>query len=448
MKRVIEFTKIRYVMFVLSLLLITGGIIGTVMQGGFNFGIDFQAGLSQRIQIAPVALKATYSGDDRAVMDIGGGIVSVDITKGDVTESNDFALNNYGTVSELAADLGALQGLSLEVLKDGEAASILGFNYVKPLGQEPVAVNIQSAGSGAVTIDELRKALGDFENPQIQIVGDESADEFLVRVEDSGAEADFAQTASAAIKSNLVEAFGEGTVLVKQSDYIGPRFSRELGSQTFVLAFFALLLILLYIWFRFTLVYAVSAIVALLHDVLIMLGFIGLTQMEIVTATIAAVLTIIGYSLNDTIVIFDRVRENNTLLRDSSQKNIVNTSINQSLTRTLITSITTLLAVAAIYIFASGQVKDFALAMIVGVLVGTYSSIFIASPVYLGWVNTARRRHAKKNQEKYGRKSEATPAKIADKESSAPDEKAKEAPVEIPTAERKKKGKRQERKKK
>ena len=106
--------------------------------------------------------------------------------------------------------------------------------------------------------------------------------------------------------------------------------------------------------------------------------------MEFVTATVAAVLTIVGYSLNDTIVVFDRIRENRQLMRDADLKTIVNTSITQSLSRTLITSITTLLAVVAIYIFATGQIRDFALAMIIGVVIGTYSSIFIASPVLLG----------------------------------------------------------------
>ena len=144
-------------------------------------------------------------------------------------------------------------------------------------------------------------------------------------------------------------------------------------------------LILLYIWVRFKLNYAVSAIVAVFHDVLFLLGFIGAFQLEFSTATIAAVLTIIGYSLNDTIVIFDRIRENTRIVKDTSFRELINISVTQSMSRTLITSFTTLIAVVAILIFASGTIQTFALSLVVGILVGTYSSIFVASPVLLAW---------------------------------------------------------------
>jgi preprotein translocase subunit SecF len=200
--------------------------------------------------------------------------------------------------------------------------------------------------------------------------------------------------------------FGENAIIQKQTDYVGPRFSQLLGQQVVYLTFFALLLILAYIWFRFRLAFAVSAIIALVHDVVIMLGFIGTFQIEVSTATIAAVLTIIGYSLNDTIVIFDRVRENVGLLRDSDFETIINTSISQSLSRTLLTSLTTLLGVTAIFIFGSGAIKDFALNLMVGIGIGTYSSMFVASPILLGWTNTQEQRRKRIELEKYGRKAE------------------------------------------
>jgi preprotein translocase subunit SecF len=124
--------------------------------------------------------------------------------------------------------------------------------------------------------------------------------------------------------------------------------------------------------------------------------------MEVVSSTIAAVLTIIGYSLNDTIVIFDRIRENRAVMKDSDFKTIINTSLTQSLSRTIITSLTTLLAAAALYVFAQGAVRNFALALIVGILVGTYSSIFIAAPILLAWSNSQRKNQFKKGLKKDG----------------------------------------------
>ena len=184
---------------------------------------------------------------------------------------------------------------------------------------------------------------------------------------------------------------------------------------------FALLLILAYVWFRFKLAFAVSAIIALVHDVAIMLGFIGTFQMEVSTATIAAVLTIIGYSLNDTIVIFDRVRENIGILREESFENIINASITQSLSRTLITSLTTLLAVLAIFIFGTGAIKDFALNLIVGIFVGTYSSMFVASPILLSWINTRERKKKEESFRKYGKPVEAPKSETEEEEKKQPE---------------------------
>lgn len=196
---------------------------------------------------------------------------------------------------------------------------------------------------------------------------------------------------SANVTEALGDAFGGSNIKILQSEYVGPRFSADLASQAAFLTMFALLLILLYSWFRFKLGYAVAAITATLHDTLFMIGIIGAFQLEVSTATVAAVLTIIGYSLNDTIVIFDRMRENSRLMRESPFHLVINTSLTQSFARTIITSLTTLLAVTAIYVFGTGEVQLFGLNMIVGVIVGTYSSLFVASPVLLAWRTSADR---------------------------------------------------------
>ena len=154
----------------------------------------------------------------------------------------------------------------------------------------------------------------------------------------------------------------------------------------------AFALIFVYILFRFRAAFAVGALLALIHDIAIMLGVLGTLQLEISTATIAAVLTIVGYSLNDTIVIFDRIRENDTLMRDADAELVINTSITQSLSRTLITSLTTLVAVLAIYLFSTSSIKTFALSLMIGVVVGTYSSMFVAAPTVLIWRRILARR--------------------------------------------------------
>ncbi len=442
MKRVINFTKIRFIMFAVSAVLIIAGIVGTIAMGGWNLGIDFQSGLSQRIQIAPVAMEVSYIGDEEVRFNILNGEAGIDVFTNDgKTESYKYVLADYEDTADLMQAMMEIPSLTINLVAgDAPAEKLLSLAFLVDLSEETAIVNYTNAGSATyIEIDEIRDVLSDVGEPQIQVVGSADEQEFLVRLEDDGSK-NFSETVAAKILNLLESEYGKGAVIVKQSDYVGPRFSSDLGRSVILLVGLALALILLYIWIRFELAFAVSAIIALAHDVALLLGFIGITQMEVVTATVAAVLTIVGYSLNDTIVVFDRIRENRSLMRDSDLKTIINTSITQSLSRTLITSITTLLAVLAIYIFATGQIRDFALAMIVGVVIGTYSSIFIASPVLLGWINTRRSRKLSKDNLKYGKP--AAVKKIEEKVEEKNEEERSAKIVEIPSAERKKKGKR------
>ncbi|MCG8453248.1 MAG: protein translocase subunit SecF [Spirochaetales bacterium] len=234
---------------------------------------------------------------------------------------------------------------------------------------------------GASDEQALREALKAYD-PQVQTVGDAEG-RFNIRIADDSTQENFQSTTSLAVSGALQDAFGDAQVV--SEEYIGTSFAASLASQTILVTLVALALILLYVWIRFKLNYAVSAIAAVFHDVLFLLGFIGAFQLEFSTATIAAVLTIIGYSLNDTIVIFDRVRENSRIVKDKAFGEVIDLSITQSLSRTLITSITTLLAVLAILVFGSGTIRTFAMSLVVGVIVGTYSSIFVASPILLAW---------------------------------------------------------------
>jgi preprotein translocase subunit SecF len=168
-------------------------------------------------------------------------------------------------------------------------------------------------------------------------------------------------------------------VAVTRSDYVGSRFSKQLTDQAGLLLALTLLLILIYASFRFKPQFAIGAVLAIAHDALIMVAVITWTRMEFNTTTIAAILTILGYSINDTIVIFDRIRETRRIYPDDRFVDILDRSLSETLSRTIITTVTTMLAVLSLYIFTTGSMKDFALALLVGMVSGVYSTIFIAS---------------------------------------------------------------------
>jgi preprotein translocase subunit SecF len=168
-------------------------------------------------------------------------------------------------------------------------------------------------------------------------------------------------------------------------DTVGPRIGSELRNDAIKAILIALILILAYISWRFEFKFAVGAVAALFHDVLITLGIFSLLKLEISLAVVAAFLTIIGYSLNDTIVVFDRIRENLKVMRREEYPKIFNISINQTLSRTLLTSLTTFVVVLILFFFGGEVIHTFSFALVIGIIVGTYSSVFIASPVVVEW---------------------------------------------------------------
>ena len=233
-----------------------------------------------------------------------------------------------------------------------------------------------------VSIGEVRSAIASLGigNAEIKNFGD-SAD-ILIRVQEQ-------ETSGAgitdAIKAELSKVFPDNPYVERSKDSVGPKIGAELRTKTITSILIALVGMLIYITWRFEFKFAVGAIVALFHDVIITLGVFSILQLEITLPIIAAFLTIVGYSLNDTIVVFDRIRENLKVLRRDTYETIVNTSVNQSLTRTIITSLTTLVVVLILYFFGGSVIHNFAFALIVGVLIGTYSSIFVASPIVVDW---------------------------------------------------------------
>ena len=227
-----------------------------------------------------------------------------------------------------------------------------------------------------INVTSLRQSfnkmnLGDF---NIKKFGDEN--DFLIKIEKK----DTSANAIEIIKKDLTSSLG-GSFNFRRVENVGPKVSSELLKSGIIAIALSLAAMLFYIWIRFEWQFSLGAILALFHDVIITLGLFSLFSLEINLSIVAAVLTIVGYSMNDTVVIYDRVRENLRKFSDIKIYELTNISINETLSRTIITSATTLLALVSIYLFGGEILKGFSLAMIMGVIFGTYSSIYIANPI-------------------------------------------------------------------
>jgi len=237
----------------------------------------------------------------------------------------------------------------------------------------------------APTIAEVRSALSPrgYGNAVIQEFG--SPEEILIRVQNKDGEK--SSTISTALLDGLSEKFTADAVEMRRVEFVGPQVGDELTRAGILAVLISMLAILVYVTFRFEFRFALGADAALLHDITIVLGLFALTGKEFNLPVIAALLTVIGYSLNDTIVVFDRIRENLAAAKKrkhpEDEVTTVNSAINQTLARTLMTSLTTLLVVMALFFLGGEVIHDFAFALMAGILVGTYSSIYIASPVML-----------------------------------------------------------------
>jgi len=237
----------------------------------------------------------------------------------------------------------------------------------------------------APAIADVRDAISNkgYGNAVIQEFG--SPEEILIRVQNKDDEK--SSTISTAILDGLGEKFSADAIEMRRVEFVGPQVGEELTRAGIMAVLVAMLAILIYVTFRFEFRFALGADAALLHDITIVLGLFALTGKEFTLPVIAALLTVIGYSLNDTIVVFDRIRENMAANRKrktaESEVVVVNGSINQTLSRTLMTSVTTMLVVLALFFLGGEVIHDFAFALIAGILVGTYSSIYVASPVML-----------------------------------------------------------------
>lgn len=253
----------------------------------------------------------------------------------------------------------AVQGLNFGI--DFTGGTLIEIRTAEPADTAAMRGTLSDLGLGGVSLQE-------FGSPR----------DILIRLQQQEGD----EQAQIAAIERVKEALGAG-VEYRRVEYVGPQVGEELIESGFMAVGLALLAILIYVSFRFEWQFGVGAVIALLHDITVTVGIFAITQIEFNLSTVAAVLTIIGYSINDTVVVFDRVRENLRRYKSLPTAEILNRSINETLSRTLLTSLTTLLALGALYVLGGEVIRGFTFAMIWGVIIGTYSSVWIAVPVLL-----------------------------------------------------------------
>ena len=369
-KTSIDFLGRRHAFLCLSAALLIAGAVSAFMQGGLKFGVDFKGGT---LVYAKFSEEPDVDRLRRVLTDKGLKVATLQ------------PFDEGGSVHELKIDLD-LAGEFVET--SGKLQVIESLREIYPV--EAGKLDFNNAGTDALAQRLMaNQSLRDLGYSSQELQRDAEA---LIAWRDqapySGLVQDAAEFATApGISESVAKAVNEEVALgafhIAGVDVVGPKIGSELQWQAIKATLFALTGMLVYIAFRFEWIYGVAAVIAVFHDVFITIGFFSLFGREIELTVVAALLTLVGYSMNDTIVIFDRVRENRRTARRSSLTELLNLSINQTLSRTVLTSGLTLIAVVCLFVMGGEVLRGFSFALLVGVLVGTYSSIFVASPVLL-----------------------------------------------------------------
>jgi preprotein translocase subunit SecF len=359
----------------LSTVLLAAGWISIAVHRGLAYGIDFRGGTLVYLKFARQPDLDAIRGELRRV-NLGGATIQ-----------------RYGAAADneviVGLELGATA--SAESLDEGKRAifaALAGFYGGGPAGKVDFNnASPQTVAEHMVVADPLRLA---YKGSDEALSGYRQLADALVNFRNSpprgGLIGDFQELRGVAgVTPAIVEALGKDFYLsqyaVRNTEIVGPKVGGDLRRQAVYVTLAGLAAMLVYIWFRFELIYGVAAVVATFHDVLITLGVFSLLHKEISLTVIAGLLTLVGYTMNDTIVVFDRIRENVRLAKREDFVSLVNRSINQTLSRTILTSGLTFLAVLSLYLFGGEVINGFALTLVVGVIIGTYSSFAIASPI-------------------------------------------------------------------
>jgi preprotein translocase subunit SecF len=361
----------------LSAILLIAGLISWLHEGGLRYGIDFRGGTNVDVRFAQTpnidqirdALKTQSLGNSE-IQAVSSGITAAN--------SNEVLIfvEQKGQ-GDQASDVSKAQVLSaLSAMYGSKDPSKPDFNVATPsslaetlAAKDPLNLSVNAGDR----YDQLaRRILAYRDGPRRGV---------LTNFDDiTGVEG-----VTPAVVSALKNSYAIGSFAVGGVEIVGPKVGAELRRQAIFVTLYALAGMLVYIAFRFEWVFGAAAVLAVFHDVLITLGFFSILHFEISLTVIAALLTLVGYSMNDTIVIFDRIRENNRLLRKESFADVVNKSINQTLSRTILTSGLTFLTVLVLFLMGGQVLRAFSFALVVGIVVGTYSSFGIAAPLVVAW---------------------------------------------------------------
>jgi preprotein translocase subunit SecF len=355
----------------LSLVLLLAGAVSIALKGGLRLGIDFKGGtlVYMKLKQAPEVDRI------RAALQAQGLKVATlqPFEEGPDSHELKIDLDLEGEIVETSGKQQLVD--TLRDLYPGEAGKLDLNNAGEELLGERLRRNAALAESD-LGYDEITAAA-----------------KRLVEIRDGspnlGLITDFSKLNNVGVPQAVLDVLPAevylGDFAIRGVEVVGPRVGKELQAQAVKATLAALGGMLVYIAFRFEWIYGVAAVIAVLHDVLITLGFFSLFDREIELTVVAALLTLVGYSMNDTIVIFDRVRENKRLTRRLGMEELLNLSVNQTLARTVLTSGLTFIAVLCLFIFGGEVLRSFSFALVVGVLIGSYSSIFVASPILLWW---------------------------------------------------------------
>lgn len=363
---------------IISLVIIAFGIVGFFTKG-INLGLDFKPGLIEEIRVAPPVATLSYEGPAKITVDLSDGQMDLVISGlGATNETRAYDFNQYATVQALADEVNKSGDVKMTV-KNGS------FDTTKLFLDSAVSnmlstndLYIYPAGTSDITTDDVRAALAGVAGVDVKQLGSGADASYQIRM---GATKDSSQEElQSAVNQKLYSKFGKEQVAIIKTDFIGAGMSSSIASKSILMFVCVVVLIWAYAAIRFHWDFALGSVVALIHDVLIMFTFIIWTQMEFSTTVLAAVLTIVGYSINATVVILDRIRYNLRMMPNVKSFNeILNQSLTDTLTRSILTTVTTLFAVISMFVFTTGSIKDFSLALIVGLISGMYSSIFISS---------------------------------------------------------------------
>jgi preprotein translocase subunit SecF len=354
-----------------SLVLTAAGLISLAVKGGPKYGIDFNGGALMYVKFAHrpsaeeirSALRKRISGeiDVQEITNSQEVLVSTE-----VKDEKTLNVERQGMIQALNDAFGNKTG-KLDINNVGAAA--LADRLRGPLQEASVAISDDQLQAVAKSILNFRDSA-----PQSGLISNLDQLSSVPGV-------------TPPVLKVLKQECYPGTFAIRNVEIVGPKIGADLRQQAVNVVLVALAAMLVYIWFRFEWIYGVAAVIAVFHDTIITIGLFSIFNKPIDLTVLAALLTLVGYSMNDTIVVFDRIRENLRLQRRGSFREVVNASINQTLSRTILTSGLTLLTALALYLFGGQVLNGFSFALVVGIIVGTYSSIFIASPILIFWKN-------------------------------------------------------------